>query len=136
MTDAIKPPVTLPAKRCSEILTRRECFITRPCPEGPKVGSYCRWVVRPFRVGKRSIEEHYEHYDDIESTNEIQKRQVITYEDIHPLRSYPLTPFNRGYCSCCVITACDAPMKFNRAICSCQCPRGTRNNGRGQCIGE
>ena len=88
-------------------------------------------MVPPF-IGKRSIEEH--HDGEMESTdNEIQKRQVIPIDDLDVIQPYPLPG---GYCTCCAVTACDAPMKLNRFACRCECPRGTRKNARGQCVGE
>ena len=121
-----------------------QCIITHPCPEGPKTGSYCRWVPFDQIRGKQNTEEHHDSGENENRNKENQKHQVagpfplphpLPYPLPHPL-PHPLPPFQLGYCTCCVITACDPPMKFNCATYRCECPRGTRKNTRGQCVRE
>ena len=138
------PIIRPPPRSCSAIRNRLQCIKTKPCPEGPR-SSFCYWIpfgfitIRPpYEIERRSADainklensntnsdaadyEEQINNDDID----MEKRAAIPYP-------YPI----HGRCACCSVKSCPPPKTFNRAKCRCECPKGTKENSRGQCVAE
>ena len=93
-------------KRCSDIVDKKWCVKTTPCPNSYDKDSFCYWRPGPFPIGKRQVEA---------------------------ASSFVPVPFSR--CDCCTPKPCPFPKIFDNATCSCVCPPGSKPVGD-KCVGE
>ena len=112
-------------KTCGDIKSKDSCYAVSPCPNTDLSVSFCYWEKSESLLRRPKGQLVYPHFRPGEC-----KCCVI---ESCPARQI----FDSKSCSCvCLNTNCAPGRVFNDATCNCDCPKGTRENSYGKCVGE